>query len=138
MPLSSPKPINHLALLPLLESQIKSSVSVSPAAVWYAPTSSLTTFDLQLLRSATSHYYKFIAAAKKSFYASLVQSSSPKPRALWKTINNILHRTANRSLPTSPLLYFTLSLLPPYTKSTIYSFNHLIHTMISILFLPLY
>ena len=32
----------------------------------------------------------------------------------------------------------TLSLLPPYTKSTIYSLNHRIHIVISILFLPLY
>ena len=58
-------------------------------------------FDLKLFRSATNRYHKLIAAARKSFYASLVQSSSSKPRALWKTINNILHRTANRSLPTS-------------------------------------
>ena len=34
------------------------------------------------LRSATNRYNKFIAAAKKSFYASLVQSFSSKPRAL--------------------------------------------------------
>ena len=104
--------------------------------------------------------------------------SSSKPRALWNTINNILHRTANRSLPTSslwlpyhsylphtsliksqsfistckptshppqlilshlhPLLYSTLPLLSPYSKSTICSLNHLIHTVISILFLPPY
>ena len=123
-------------------------------------------FDLKLLRSSTNRYHKFIAAAKKSFNAALVQSSSCKPRALWKTINNILHRTANRFLPTSsplaarpqlfatyfsdkisklhfnlqtnpsstpvhslpppPPLYSTLSLLPPYTKSTIYYINHLI------------
>ena len=57
-------------------------------------------FYLKLLRSATNRYHKFIAATKKSYYASLVQSSS-KPRALSKTINNILHRTANRSLLTS-------------------------------------
>ena len=57
-------------------------------------------FDLKLLRSAINRYHKFIAAAKKSFYVSLVQSSSSKPRALWKTINNILHKNANRSLPT--------------------------------------
>ena len=135
-------------------------------------------FYLKLLRSATKRYHKFMAATKKSFYASPVQSSSSKPRALWKTINNILHRTANRSLPTSsslaalpqlfasyfsdkiskfhfnlqtnpsstpahslspsPLLYSTLSLLPPYSKSRICSLNHLIHTVISILFLTLY
>ena len=52
-------------------------------------------FDIKLLRSATNRYHKFIAAAKRSFYASLVQSSSSKLRALWKTINNILHRNVN-------------------------------------------
>ena len=73
-------------------------------------------FYLKLLRSSTNRYHKFIAAAKKSFYAAAkksfyaapVQSSSCKPRALWKTINTILHRTANRSLPTS----FPLAALP--------------------------
>ena len=134
-------------------------------------------FDLKLLRSATNRYHKFIAAAKKSFYASLVQSSSSKSRALWTTINNILQRTANRSLPTlsslaaRPQLFATyfsdkisklhfnlqtnpsstssfsptftpsstpLSLLPPYSKSTIYFLNPLTHTVISILFLPAY
>ena len=133
-------------------------------------------FDLKLLRSAINRYHNFISAAKKSLYASLVQFFSSKHRALWKTINNILQRTVNRSLPTSsplaalpqlfatcfsdkisnihfnpqtkpsstparslppsPLLYSTLLLLPPYSKSTIYSLNHLIHTVISILFLP--
>ena len=134
-------------------------------------------FDLKLIQSVNNRYHKFISAAKKSFYASLVQCSSSKPRVLWKTINNILHRTANRSLPTSsPLaalpqlfatyfsdkifklhfnlqtnhystpahslppspLYSTLSFLPPYSKSTTYALNHLIHTVISILFLPPY
>ena len=37
-----------------------------------------------------------------------------------------------------PLFYSTISLLPPYSKSTIYSLNHLIPTVISILFLPPY
>ena len=39
-------------------------------------------FDLKLLRSSTNRYHKFIAGAKKSFYAALVQSFSSKPRAL--------------------------------------------------------
>ena len=34
-------------------------------------------FDLKLLRSATNRYDKSVAVAKKSFYASLVQSSHP-------------------------------------------------------------
>ena len=33
-------------------------------------------FEFKLLRSSTNRYHKFIAAAKKSFYAALVQSSS--------------------------------------------------------------
>ena len=50
---SSPKPINPLALLPLLGSLLKSSVLNLPAAVWNAPTSHHTLFDLKLLRSST-------------------------------------------------------------------------------------
>ena len=130
-----------------------------------------------MVRSSTNLYHKFIAAAKKSIYAALVQSSS-KPRALWKTINKIYtelqiapyphhplwlpyhnylpHTSLIKSqsfistykptpLPPQlilfhllPLLYSILSLLSPYSKSTIFSLNHLIHTMISILFLPPY
>ena len=174
-PPSAPKPINPLALLPLLGSPLKSSV-LSLERTYIA---SHSIFYLKLLRSSTNRYHKFIATAKKSFYAALVQSSSSKPRALWKTINNILRRTANRSLPTtSPLaalpqlfatyfsdkiskLHFNLQTnpsftpahcLPPspppllhsFTPSTLLeidsllSLNHLIHTVISILFLPSY
>ena len=83
-PHSAPIPINPIALLPHLGLPLKSSVLSLPAAVWNAPTSHHTIFDLKLLRSATNRYHKFIATAKKSYYASLVQSSSSKPRVLWK------------------------------------------------------
>ena len=54
----------------------KCSVVSLPATVWNAPISPHTLFfSLKLLRSATNRYHKFIAAAKKSFNASLVQSS---------------------------------------------------------------
>ena len=39
-------------------------------------------FDLKLLRSSTNRYYKFIAAAKKPFYATLVKSSSKTSSSL--------------------------------------------------------
>ena len=71
-------------------------------------------FDLKLLRSSTNRYHKFKAADKKSFYAALVQFSSSKPRALSKTINNILHVTANRSLPTSSPLAALRQLFATY------------------------
>ena len=133
---------------------------------------------IKLLRSATNRYHKFIAAAKKSFYASLVQSSSSKSRALWKLsitsytelqiapyphhhlwlpyhsylphiwlIKSRSFISTYKPTNLSPQLflchlhllhYSTLSLLPTYSKSTIYSLNHLIDTVISILFLPLY
>ena len=76
-------------------------------------------FDLKLLRSSTNRYHKFIAAVKKSFYAALVQSSSSKPRALWKTINNILHRTANHFLPTSTPLAALPQLFATYFSDKI-------------------
>ena len=69
-------------------------------------------FDQKLLGSATNHYHKFISAAKKSYCSSLVHSSTSNPHALWKTINKILHRTANRSLPTSSHRLPYLSYLP--------------------------
>ena len=69
-PLSS-KPINPLALLPLFGSSLTSAVLSPPAAVWNAPTSPHTLFNLKLLRSATNRYHKFIAATRKSLYASL-------------------------------------------------------------------
>ena len=97
--------------------------------------------------------------------SSLVHSFSNNPRALWKTINKILHRTANRSLPTSSPLaalpqlfatYFSNKIsklhfnqqtntsstpalsLPSSPPSLLHSLNHRTHTVISILFLPLY
>ena len=58
-PPSSPKPINPLALLPLLGSPLKSSVLSLPAAVWNAPTSHHTPFStlncFSLLPTATIH-----------------------------------------------------------------------------------
>ena len=60
-----------------------------------------------------------MAAAKKSFYASLVQSSSSKPRALWKTIHSILYRTVNRSLPTSSNLAALPQLFATYFSDKI-------------------
>ena len=135
-------------------------------------------FDLKLLRSSINRYHKFIAAAKKSFYATLVQSFSSKLRALWKTIitsytelqiapyphhplllpyhSYLPHTSVIKSqsfistykptpLPPQlilshllPFLYSMISHLPSYLKSTIYSLNHLIHTVISILFIPPY
>ena len=135
-------------------------------------------FDLKLLRPATNRYHRFIAADKKSFYASLVQSSSSKAQIfgklsitsytelqiapyshhpLWLPYHSYLTHTSliksqsfiSTYKPTHlppqlilshlhPLLYSTLSLLPPYSKLTICSLNHLIHTVISILFLPPY
>ena len=79
--------------------QIGGTAVAGPGERTYIASHSI--FDLKLLRSSTNRYHKFIAAVKKSFHATLVQSSSSKPRALWKIINNILHKTVNRSLLTS-------------------------------------
>ena len=55
---------------------------------------------------------------KVILHLTLVQSSS-EPRALWKTINNILHRTANRSLPTSSPLAALSQLLAAHFSNKI-------------------
>ena len=98
--LSSPKPINPRTTPTSWITTEIFSLKSARRRLERTYIASHSIFYLKLLRSANNRYHKFIAAAKKSFYASLVQSSS-KPRALWKTINSIVHRTANRSLPTS-------------------------------------
>ena len=118
---SSPKPINPLVLLPLLGSPLPELLSLKSARGRLERTyiASHSIFDLKLLRSSTNRYHKFIAAAKKSFYAALVQSSWSKSRTLWKTINSILHRTANRSLPTSSPLAALPQLFATYFSDNI-------------------
>ena len=81
--------------------------------------------DLKLRRSGTNHYHKFISVAKKSYYSSLVHASSSTPRALWKTINKILHRTSNRSLPSSSHLATLPQLFATFSdKTTKLHFNY--------------
>ena len=92
-------------------------------------------FFIKLLRCATNRYHTFIAFAKKSFFASFVQSSSSKPRALWKTINDILHITANRSIPTSSPLaaipqLFATSLIKSQSFISTYKPTPLPHQLI--------
>lgn len=61
-----------------------------------------TSDNLRLLRNATNAYHKSLLAAKKLFYANLVESSRTNPRQLWKTINSILHRNpTTSSVPTN-------------------------------------
>ena len=60
-----------------------------------------STIDLNILRSASNHYNKLIAIAKKQYYSNLVQSNIHNPRNLWKTINHILHRKNTSPLPTT-------------------------------------
>ena len=85
-------------------------------------------FDLELLLSATNHHHKFIAAARKSFNASFILSSSSKPRALWKTVNNILQRTANRYLPTTSPLAALPQLFVTYISDKISQLHFILQT----------
>ena len=50
----------------------------------------------------------------KKYYSSLILSSASSSRALWNSINRILHRTPNRSLPTSSSLYALPQLFATY------------------------
>jgi len=54
-----------------------------------------------MLRKATNLYNKALLAAKKLYYSELVLSNLGKPRQLWNTVNNILHRHSSPSLPTN-------------------------------------
>ena len=119
--LSSPKPINPLTLLPL-PPWITTEILILKTArrcLVHTYIASHSIFDLKLLCSATNHYHKFISAAKKSFYSSLVHSSSSNPHAFWKTITKILHRTANHSLFTSSPLAALSHLLATYFSDKI-------------------
>ena len=72
-PLFSLKPINPLALPPLLGSPLKSSVLSLPTAVWNAPTSPHTLFLTSKLASYSYQPLPYIYSRRqKSFYASLV------------------------------------------------------------------
>jgi len=55
--------------------------------------------NLSALRTATNHYYHAILAAKKRYHSNLVSSCRSNPRQLWKTVNNLLHRSTTSSLP---------------------------------------
>ena len=57
--------------------------------------------DLDTLRFATKLYHKAIIKAKKLYHSELVQSSTANPRRLWKTVNNLLHRNTQSTLPAS-------------------------------------
>ena len=104
--------------------------------------------DWKILHTATSRYLKTILAAKCLFYTSLIHSSSSNPHTLWNTINNILHRTVECSLPSSSPLSalrqnrckcFKKILLVKYKNFTsTYSPTHLLLPFISYHLLLLY
>jgi len=54
---------------------------------------------LELLLTASNKYHSAIIAAKKRFNASLIASSSSKPRSLWNSINILLEREPTSLLP---------------------------------------
>ena len=71
--------------------------------------------DKQILNTATNHYNKVIASAKKCYHSNLVQSSASNPRELWKTINTLLHRNKTSPLP-SPATFPTASLAQSFAS----------------------
>ena len=42
---------------------------------------------------------KLMSDARRRYYADCINETSDNPRTLWKTINNILHRTQSLSIP---------------------------------------
>ena len=67
-----------------------------------------STFDLNLLKSATNHYHASIIKAKKLYNSTLLSSNLTNPKKLWNTINKLLHRIAKPTFPSS----FNLDSLP--------------------------
>ena len=57
--------------------------------------------DLGAFRTASNHFHSAIIKAKRDYNSTLISSSRTNPRQLWKTVNNILHRSAVSVLPSS-------------------------------------
>ena len=55
--------------------------------------------NLAAFRKANNTYHNAIVAAKKLYHSHLIADNISNPRQLWKTINNLLHRSAITSLP---------------------------------------
>ena len=55
--------------------------------------------NLTAFRKANNTYHNAIIAAKKLYNSHLIADNISNPRQLWKTINNLLHRSAIPSLP---------------------------------------
>ena len=45
---------------------------------------------------------KMMSDARRKYYADCINETAENPRKLWKTINNILHRTQSPSIPAFP------------------------------------
>ena len=60
--------------------------------------------DLKFFRSATNRYHAAIIKAKRKFNSSLISSSRTNPRELWKSVNQLLHRSSAPTLPSSDSL----------------------------------
>ena len=58
-----------------------------------------TLANLAALRKASNHYHHAILAAKKLYHSNLISSNSSNPRQLWKTVNNLLHRSPAPAFP---------------------------------------
>jgi hypothetical protein len=61
-----------------------------------------TLVNLTALRKANNAYQNAIIAAKKLYHSHLIAENISNPRQLWKTINNLLHRSAIPALPNLP------------------------------------
>ena len=60
--------------------------------------------DLKTFRSATNRYHAAIIKAKRKFKSSLISYSRTNPRELWKSVNQLLHRSSAPTLPSSDSL----------------------------------
>ena len=175
-PLSSPKQINPLAVLPLLGSPMKFSVRPPPSGT-HLHRLTLYFFTLNcfgLLPTATinlkpppkSHSTPHLSSPPhlnlELFENLLITSYTELKIAiyphhpLWLPYHSYLSHTSVIKSQSYILAYkptplppssFSATFTPPllqsftparYSRSTIYSFNHLIHIVISIMFLPLY
>ena len=83
-------------LIHFLKVSIAGDVRQKLERIWRRTRSCL---DRSRYRKQANLCNKMMSDARRRYYADCINETSENPRTLWKTINNILHRTQSPSIP---------------------------------------
>ena len=89
----TPKPPNPWMTM---EIQLAKRLRQKLERIWRRTRSCL---DRSRYRKQENLCNKMMSDARRRYYADCINETSENPRTLWKTINNILHRTQSSSIP---------------------------------------